>query len=377
MRAILLAAGAGSRLWPYTATRPKPMVPVAGRPILTWLLEALREGGVEDVQIVVGYKANRIQSAIEDGRELGLDVRYVRQEVLLGSGAALATALKDGGIPDEALVMGADNLVDVTLVRSLLDAGPNTLAVARSQEPSKYGVVDVEEDRVRRIEEKPPIEGEALVSTGAAVLDGTVLGEVPELVDQGMLGLAHILDHVAREGPGLGALVDEGRWMDAVYPWDLLQLTDALAPDAAREPDAEGASVLGPVAVGEGVTIEPGAIVRGPASLGDNVQVGAGALVSESVVMDDATIGPGAHVERSVVGDGTRIEGGAQLVRGSGIGETNEGLHRLEDIGALVGEGCRVEGGSLLLPASLVGNHAAVRSGATARGRIPEDGQVN
>lgn len=354
------------------------MVPVAGRPILVWLLEALRDGSgsqLDEVHIVVGYKGNRIQSVIGDGSHLGLDVRYVRQEVLLGSGAALSTALRDGGIPETALVMGADNIVDEALVRALVEAGPNRLAVARTDQPSKYGVVDLEDDTVRSIEEKPPIEGEALVSTGAAVLERSVLERVPELVDQGMLGLAHILDHVARGGPGLQAVVDEGRWMDAVFPWDLLQLNHALARQAARE-IPEDARVVGPVTVGEGVTVEPGAIVRGPTSLGDNVHVGAGAIVTESVVMDDVVIGPGAHVERSVVGDGSRVRGGSQLARGRGVGETTDGLHALEDVGALVGEGVTVEGGSLVLPGSLVGNHAHIRAGATARGRIQEGGEV-
>lgn len=376
MRAILLAAGAGSRLWPYTATRPKPMVPVAGRPILGWLLDALSDGGVEDVQIVVGYKGNRIQSTFEDGRELGLSIRYVRQEVLLGSGAALATALKDGGVPEQALVMGGDNIVDAALVRALLDAGPNTLAVARSQEASKYGVVQLEDDRVTGIEEKPPVQGEALVSTGAALLDERVLEEVPRLVDDGYLGLAHILDHIARHGPGLFAVADRGRWLDAVYPWDLLELTRVLATDVADADGPEGVDIVGPVSIGSGVTIEPGAIVRGPASLGDNVHVGAGAIVSESVVMDDAVIGPGAHVEKSVVGDGTRLAGGAHLARGRGIGQVDDGLHRLDDVGALVGEGCTLEGGSLVLPGTLLGNDAAVRAGATARGRLQAGSEV-
>lgn len=351
------------------------MVPVAGRPILGWLLEALAQGGVRDVQIVVGYKGNRIQSVFGDGTELGLDISYVRQEVLLGSGAALSTALTDGGVPDEALVMGGDNVVDATLVSDLLEAGPNTLALARTEEPSKYGVVDVEDGQVRSIEEKPPIEGEALVSTGAVVLDEAVLREVPQLVDDGLLGLAHVLDHVAREGPGLRAVVPEGRWLDAVYPWDLLRLTASLTEDTTGTvPDH--AHLVGPVAVGDGVTVEPGAIVRGPTSLGDNVHVGAGAIVSESVVMDDAVVGPGAHVERSVVGNGTRIRGASRLARGRGIGETSDGLHQLEDVGALLGEGVTVEGASTVLPACLVGNHATVRAGAVARGRIQEQGEV-
>lgn len=376
VRAILLAAGAGSRLWPYTATRPKPMVPVAGRPILGWLLDALSQGGIDDVQIVVGYKGNRIQSTFEDGRDLGLSIRYVRQEVLLGSGAALATALKDGGIPDEALVMGADNIVDAALVQALVDAGPNALALATSTEPSKYGVVEVEDDRVVAIEEKPPIEGQALVSTGAAALDASVLEAVPRLVDEGYLGLAHILDHIAREGPGLRAVADEGRWLDAVYPWDLLDLTRALAEALDTDEGPEGAHIVGPVSLGEGVTIEPGAIVRGPTSIGDNVRVASGAIVSESVVMDDAVVGPGAHVEKSVVGDGTHVNGGAHLARGEGIADVEEALHRLEDVGALVGEGCTIEGGGLVLPGTLVGNHARVAAGARARGRVKEDGEV-
>lgn len=375
LRAILLAAGAGSRLWPYTQTRPKPMVPVAGRPILAWLVDAVREAGVDELHVVVGYKGNRIRSFLEDGSELGVEVSYVRQNVLLGSGAALRTALKDGGTPDEALVMGADNIVDRQLVEALLDAGPNALAAAASDQPSKYGVVRVTGEAVDRVEEKPPIEGQALVSTGAALLDRDVLEMVPRLVDRGLLGLADVLDHVAREGPGLRAVANPGLWLDAVYPWDLLDLTDELAPQAADDHEGPGL-VRGPVVVGEGATIEPGAIVRGPASIGANTRVESGATVNASVLMEDVRVGAGAHVDRSVLGDGCIVRGGATLARGEGVAETSEGVHQLEDVGAMVGEGCTVEGAARVLPATLVGNQARLHAGSTARTRVSEAGEV-
>jgi len=375
VRAILLAAGAGSRLWPYTQTRPKPMVPVAGRPIVAWLVDALQAAGIEEIHVVVGYKGNRIRSFLEDGSDFDVDVTYVRQNVLLGSAAALATALKDAGVPDSGLVMGADNIVDEALVRGLVDAGPNALATAKSDEPSKYGVVRVTGDRVDRIEEKPPIEGQALVSTGAALLDGDVLERVPELVDRGMLGLADVLDHVAREGSGLGAVQDAGRWLDAVYPWDLLELTDELAGQAAGDAQPQ-ATVKPPVVVAEGATIEPGAVIRGPASIGPNARVESGAVVNASVVMEDARVGAGAHVDRSVLGDGAIVRGGATLARGDGVAETSEGVHRLDDVGAMVGEGCTIEGAARVLPGTLVGNRARVHAGSTARMHVGEEGEV-
>jgi glucose-1-phosphate thymidylyltransferase len=352
------------------------MVPVAGRPILDWLVEALANAGVDEIQVVVGYKGNRIRSFLEDGSTYDVDVSYVRQNVLLGSAAALSVALKDGGVPDEALVMGADNIVDRDLVAALTDAGPNALATTETRQPSKYGLVHVTGDEVDGIDEKPPIEGQALISTGATLLDAEVLREVPGLVDRGMLGMANVLDHVAREGPGLHAVRNPGLWLDAVYPWDLLELTAELAPHAADGSKQPGRT-MGSVVVAEGATIEPGATVRGPTSIGANARVEAGAVVNASVIMEDVRVGAGAHVDRSVLGDGSIVRGGATLACGEGVAETGEDVHPLDDVGAMVGEGCTVEGAAQLLPGTLVGNRARVRAGAQARRRVDEDGEVH
>jgi glucose-1-phosphate thymidylyltransferase len=375
LQAIVLAAGAGSRLWPYTETRPKPMVPVAGRPILEWLLDSLAEVGVTDVCLVVGYKANRIQSHVEDGADYGLDVRYVRQQVLMGSAAALARALEETTVPESTLVVGGDNVIEAPLLEALVDAGPNAIATTTSDKPSKYGVVHATDGLVDRVEEKPPIESEALISTGAALLDRQVLDQVPSLVERGLHGLADVFDHLAREGGKLRAVQGPGRWLDAVYPWDLLSLTDELV-EGRGDPGPAEATVRGPVTIAEGATVEPGAVVAGPASIGRNARIGAGAVVNESVVMEDALVGPGASVDRSVVGDGSVVRSGAILARGEGVARTDDSVHAVDDVGAMIGEGCTVEGAGRVLPGTLVGNDSRVRAGATARERVNTSGEV-
>ena len=167
-RAMVLAAGFGTRLAPLTHTTPKPLVPVAGRPLLERLLEFLRAGGIEEVVINLHHLGHRIEEHIGDGARFGLRVRYSPEDPILDTGGGIKRAepLLAG---EPFVVANGDSLLEIRL-RDLIDwhrahGGVATLALRPDPAAAAYGLVEIDdEDRVRRIVGLPP--GAAPASRG-------------------------------------------------------------------------------------------------------------------------------------------------------------------------------------------------------------------
>ncbi len=153
MKAVILAAGEGRRLSPLTNVRPKPMLPVANEPILADVISAVAEAGLEEILLVVGYKSDRIQQYVGDGDDWGVDVEYVRQDKQLGTGDAVLEA--EPYVEDEFLVLNGDRVIDSAVLKDVMERRVATdetvMAVARAEEPSLYGVLELDGDRVTRI----------------------------------------------------------------------------------------------------------------------------------------------------------------------------------------------------------------------------------
>lgn len=172
-RAMVLAAGLGTRLAPITHTTPKPLVPVAGRPLLEHLLEFLRAGGIEEVVINLHHLGQRIEAHVGDGARFGLRVRYSAEDPILDTGGGIKKAepLLAG---EPFVVANGDSLLEIRL-RDLIDwhrahGGVATLALRPDPDAARYGVVELDDtDRVRRIVGLPPT---AMPGTRALMFPG-------------------------------------------------------------------------------------------------------------------------------------------------------------------------------------------------------------
>lgn len=390
MRAIVLAAGEGSRLRPLTHTLPKPMLRVANRPIAAYAVEALVANGIKDITFVGGYRREKLQSYFEDGKHFGARIDYAFQEVLLGTAHALAQV---DFRKEPVVVMGGDNVVDARLVKDLL-AGkePHRLVVTRSPTPSKYGVVTLDRARVARIEEKPRDYQSEIVNTGVYHFPAGFHDELAERVRRGIGGLSLVLQDLLASGTPIGAVQSEGLWMDAVYPWDLLGLNDALVRRAIHAaglpqppgPVAQGQGttrratthVQGPVLLGEGCLLEAGVAIGPTTSLGSNVTIGANSVVENSILMDDVRLGPGSIVRNSILAEGVTTGPRFTTLAGPCEYRAEDGWHALEDFGTVVGNDARLGGNVTIDPGVTVGAGARVGSGAWLRRSVGPDAEV-
>lgn len=387
---MILAAGEGTRLGPFTHSEPKVMIPVANRPILEYVVEALVQNAVRDIVLVVGYRKERIMTHFEDGTAFDARITYAEQRKQLGTAHALLQAKEH--LDETFLVLPGDNLVDAHTVRDLREAGEApALVIAESESPSPYGVVGVEGDRVVLLVEKPEERISNLINTGLYALPPEFLDACEASVAKGVTDLPGVLQSVVEAGT-LRAVSTQGTWIDAVYPWDLTRVNaTALArlEEGVAGKVEEGVVLRGPVSVGEGSVVRAGTYVLGPVaigtgcdigphvtvypstSIGRNVTVGASSVVEESVIMNDCSLGAFSYVSRSVLGKGVRA--GSHLAAPSERAEVAiEGiLHPLSQVGAFLGEDSVLGSGVRALPGTVLGARCEVASGTVLRRDVP------
>ena len=395
MKAVILAAGEGARMGPFTASEPKVMIPVGNRPILEYVVQALVDNGVQDVVLVVGYRRERILSHFQEGKAFGARIRYVTQTKQLGTAHAVAEARPH--LEDRFVVLNGSNMVDARFVGDLIEQakGP-AVVITQSDRPRQYGVVTLQGSRVVSITEKPTQMISNLINTGAYALDASIFTDIERLAAEGRNDLPSAINAHAASQDVL-ALRTEGMWIDALYPWDLLRLNQAAIASTAdvRAGTIESnVTIRGRVAVGDGCTIRSGAYLQGPlslgagceigpnavllpsTSLGRNVRIGALTTVANSILMDDVSLGASSVVQDSVIGSGVSAKAGLMAASGPADVKIEDEWHAVPQIGALLGEDAEFGSGVTIESGSIVNERTRVASGARIRGTVPAGGVV-
>jgi mannose-1-phosphate guanylyltransferase len=311
MQALVLAGGEGTRLRPLTLTLPKPVIPLAGRPFLTFMLDWLHRHGVDDVLLSCGYRSHDVERVLGDIYR-GMRLRYVVEDEPLGTAGPLRLAADAGVLADRVLVLNGDTLTDIDLsdeiARHEETKARATIALVAVDDTSSYGVVPTTEDgQVEAFLEKRP--GPAptnRINAGAYVLDREVVEMIPagravsierevfpELVHRGLYGYESD-----------GYWIDIGtpeRYLDAT--WDLL----AGRVESTLPPRDETGSLVYEGSLTSGAHIGPQSV------LGPHCSVGADSAIERSVLHERVTVGADAVVRESVIGAGARVGDGVKM----------------------------------------------------------------
>ena len=183
MKAIILSAGEGSRMRPLTLTKPKTMLPVAGKPIIQYNIESLRDNGIKDILLIVRYKEEMVKAYFGDGSEFGVNISYATQEDFLGT----ANAISYGAdfIEDSLIVLNGDIILDNEIIGEIIkkynEMNPDTLMVLTEvEDPSAFGVVEIEDGNIKSIVEKPDKEDAPsnLVNTGIYIFNKDIFEKI-------------------------------------------------------------------------------------------------------------------------------------------------------------------------------------------------------
>lgn len=330
MQTVLLAAGEGTRMRPLTATRPKPMLPVAGRPLLSHVAETAVMAGASRLIIVVGYEAESVKSYFEAEIE-GVPITYVEQSIQRGTAHAVAQA-KDELADAPFVVLNGDVLYDLGGLTILFD---QDVAVGSYEvsNPSAYGVLEVSGNSVTGIEEKPLLPSSNLVNAGAYVFPSIARNWIDvEKSSRGELEITDVLERVIEQFEVTP--VKFTRWLDVGRPWELLEANEwklgeldrsiegtvseqaTVADAVVIEPGAtinSGVVIEGPAYIRAGASIGPNAYIRGSTLMGKNTHVGHAVEVKNSVLFDGATVGHLSYVGDSILGSNTNFGAGTTV----------------------------------------------------------------
>ncbi len=393
MKAVILAAGEGSRMRPLTYTRPKVMLPIANKPILEHLLMEIKQAGIGEFIIIVGYHDEQVREYFGDGKKLGVTIEYCRQSAQLGTADALR--MVEGLVDGNFLMTNGDIIVGQKDIGRLIRKNVNTMSLIEVEDTKGLGVVELSGRKIVRIHEKTAKPPSQMANVGMYLFTPEIFKAISRTM-KSPRGEYEITDSIQ-------LMIDSGvtvspqeisNWLDLSYPWDLLaaneSLLSGLKPQVLGEVEENavlkgavdigrntivrsGSYITGPVVIGSNCDIGPNCFIRPSTSIDDNCHIGAGVEVKNCIVMRGSKIPHLNYVGDSIIGEECNLGAGTKVanlkldksnVMVSGI---DTGRRKL---GVIMGDKVEVGINASINVGTMIGNNARIGPGALAHGVI-------
>ncbi|MBF2002764.1 MAG: NDP-sugar synthase [Synechococcales cyanobacterium C42_A2020_086] len=337
MKAMILAAGKGTRVRPITYTIPKPMIPILQKPVMEFLLELLRQHGFTEIMVNVSHLANEIESYFRDGQRFGVQIGYSFEGRIV-DGELVGEALGSAGgmrriqdfypfFNDTFVVLCGDALIDLNLteaVKQHREKGAIATIVTKTvprEEVSSYGVVVMDESgRIKAFQEKPSVE-EALstnINTGIYIFEPEIFDYIPSGVEYDIGG--QLFPKLVEMGAPFYGISMDFEWVDIGKVPDYWQAIRDVLLGKIKNVEIPGYEVApgiytglnvavnwdkvhieGPVYIGSMTRIEDGATIIGPSMIGPSCHICSNATVDNSVIFEYSRLGPGVRLVDKLV----------------------------------------------------------------------------
>lgn len=337
MKAMILAAGKGTRVRPITYTIPKPLIPILQKPVMEFLLELLRQHGFDQIMVNVSHLAHEIEGYFRDGQRFGVDIGYSFEGSIVDGelvGAAVGSA---GGLrkiqdfntffDDTFVVLCGDALIDLDLTAAVKQHRANgaiaTVVTKKvpKEDVSSYGVVVTDDQgRIKSFQEKPTVE-EALstdINTGIYIFEPEIFNYIPPNQEFDIGG--ELFPKLVEKQAPFYAVSMDFEWVDIGKVPDYWQAVRGVLTREIKNVNIPGTEVApgiytglnvavnwdkvditGPVYIGGMTKIEDGAKIIGPAMIGPNCYICSGATVDNSVIFEYSKLGEGIRLVDKLV----------------------------------------------------------------------------
>jgi len=384
-QAVILAAGEGLRLRPFTVNKPKAMISIAGKPVIQYVLEALAANGIRDIILVVGYQKEQIFDYVSDGKQFGVEVKYIHQEHLLGTGHALAQA--EGSTDEEFLVLAGNKLIKAETIEQIVKTNPPSILIKTVKDPCGYGVVVFKDGKIAGIVEKPSRALSSHINTGIYALNRQVFRYL-----RSELALPEAINQMLARGENMNVVETEQTWLDIVYPWDILTLNALLLQNIKSFQNGiieagvhlqgnvsigkdslirSNSYIVGPVVIGKGCEIGPNVCIFPSSSIGDNVTVGSFTEINNCVIENDVYINSQCLVRDSVIDNGSVIGSQFTTISEEADVKVDHEFHRVKT-GVMLGRSCRIGSAVTAEAGTIIGNYCQVRPLKLVSGTIAD-----
>ena len=317
MKGLILSGGKGTRLYPITYTSAKQLVPVANKPVLFRVIEAIQDAGIDDIGIVVGDTAAEIKEAVGTGRRWGVKITYIQQDAPLG--LAHAVKVSRDFLGDDRFVMFlGDNVIEggiSGLISEFRDSDYDCQIVLTPVEnPSRYGVAELDPDsrRIIRLVEKPRNPPSNLILVGIYMFNEHVWEAVNAIKPswRGELEITDAIQYLVDKDYNVHPYIHRGWWIDTGEPDEMLEANDLVLDEIEHRIEGyvdRDSQVNGKVTIGKGAEIINSRI-RGPAIIGEdsrlvNAYVGPFTSIYHHVLIEDSEIEHSIVLEHSQIVD--------------------------------------------------------------------------
>lgn len=312
MKAVVLVAGKGTRMEPLTSDCPKVMLQVANKPILEHIVNSAIDAGIDGFVFITGYLEQQIREYFGDGSKWRVSIDYVPQKEQLGTADAIGYA--KGHVEGTFLVLNGDMLIGQEDLKALLSRKEEAvICVKEVENPSDFGVLETENNKVVRIIEKSKNPPTNLANAGIYLFRESIFDYI-DLTQPSVRNEFEITDSIQMlidSGAVVGYNLLEGRWIDIGYPWDLLKANERLLKDlkGSCEGNVEpNATIKGEVAIGKGTIIKNGSYIEGPAVIGENCEIGPNCYIRPSTAIGNhAKVGNAVEIKNTIIMEGTHV----------------------------------------------------------------------
>ncbi len=330
MKGLILSGGKGTRLYPITYTSAKQLVPVANRPVLFRVIDAIVEAGIKDIGIVVGDTAPEIRSAVADGSRWGAKITYIQQEAPLG--LAHAVLISEDYLGDDQFVMFlGDNVLEggiVGLVRQFAESDWNAqIVLTQVDNPEHFGVAELRDGQVVRLVEKPEVPPSDLALVGIYMFDQNIFEAAKNIKPswRGELEITDVIQYLIDHGYTVYPYVHEGWWIDTGKPGDMLDcnrlLLESIESQSMGFVDSES-SISGRVIIDKGAQVI-NSTIRGPAIIGENSHIVNAYIGPFTAIYHDVLI-ENSEIEHCIILENCKIADVEHRIEDSVIGRNVE-----------------------------------------------------
>ena len=411
LKAIILSAGEGSRMRPLTLTKPKTMLPVAGKPIIQYNIESLRDNGITDILLIVLYKEEMVRNYFGDGSDFGVNIFYKTQKDFLGTANAISYG--EDFIDDSIIVLNGDIILDDEIIHEIIKKynylTPDTLMLLTEvEDPSAFGVVEIENGNIKSIVEKPKREEAPsnLVNAGIYIFNKDIFDKIrkTEISERGEYEITDSVSLQIKDNKTVIGHKTSKDWIDVGRPWELIEVNEDLIGKLKTEIKGtieDGAFIHGEVFLDEGSVIKagvyiegnvyigkncdigPNSYIRGNTYFGDNVHVGNAVEIKNSIIMENTNVSHLSYVGDSVIGSNCNIAAGTNIANlrfDNATIKTKIKNQKIDSgrrkLGAIIGDSVKTGINSSFSPGVKVGHNSTIGSGVLLYEDLPSDTRV-
>ena len=411
LKAIILSAGEGSRMRPLTLTKPKTMLPVAGKPIIQYNIESLRDNGITDIFLIVRYKEEIVRNYFGDGSDFGVNISYKTQKDFLGTANAISYG--EDFIDDSIIVLNGDIILDDEIIHEIIKKynylSPDTLMLLTEvEDPSAFGVVEIENGNIKNIVEKPKREEAPsnLVNAGIYIFNKDIFDKIreTEISERGEYEITDSVSLQIEDNKKVIGHKTSKDWIDVGRPWELIEVNEELIGKLKTEIKGTveagavihgevfldegsvikaGVYIEGNVYIGKNCDIGPNSYIRGNTYFGDNVHVGNAVEIKNSIIMENTNVSHLSYVGDSVIGSNCNIAAGTNIANlrfDNATIKTKIKNQKIDSgrrkLGAIIGDSVKTGINSSFSPGVKVGHNSTIGSGVLLYEDLPSDTRV-